>query len=78
MVTDEGWVYLALVIDLFSRKLVGWSVDSFVEMQLTLAALRMVLGQRHSAGILVHHADRRVQYSAAAYPRVLEGHGITF
>lgn len=75
--TDEGWVYVALVMDLFSRKLVGWALESFVDGRLTLAALRMALGQRHPDARLVHHSDRGVQYAATAYRTVLEGCGIT-
>ena len=45
--TDEGWVYVTLVMDLFSRTLVGWAIETFVDSRLTLAALRLALGQRH-------------------------------
>ncbi len=75
--TKEGWVYVALVMDLFSRKLVGWALEAFVDTRLTLAALRMALGWRQPDTTLMHHSDRGVQYAAAAYRTVLEGHGIT-
>ena len=75
--TDEGWVYLALVLDLFSRKLVGWALERFVDSRLTLAALRMALGHRHPDARLLHHSDRGVQYAATAYRGVLESRGIT-
>ncbi len=75
--TDEGWVYVTLVMDLFSRKLVGWAIETFVDSRLTLAALRMALGQRHPDASLVHHSDRGVQYAATAYRAVLESRGIT-
>ena len=74
--TDEGWVYVALVMDLFSRKFVGWAVENFVDRRLTLAALRMALGQRHPNASLVHHSDRGVQYAATEYRAVLESRGI--
>ena len=75
--TDEGWVYVALVMDLFSRKLVGWALENFVDSRLTIAALRMALGRRHPEASLVHHSDRGVQYAATAYRVVLESRGIT-
>lgn len=75
--TDEGWVYVALVMDLFSRKFVGWALEPFVDSRLTLAALRMALGRRHPDGTLVHHSDRGVQYAATAYRTALESRGIT-
>jgi len=74
--TAEGWVYVALVMDLFSRKFVGWAVENFVDRRLTLAALRMALGQRHPDASLVHHSDRGVQYAATEYRAVLESRGI--
>jgi transposase InsO family protein len=75
--TDEGWVYVALVMDLFSRKFVGWALDVFVDSRLTEEALRMALGHRHPDSSLVHHSDRGVQYAAASYRAILEGRGIT-
>lgn len=75
--TDEGWVYVALVMDLFSRKLVGRAIETFVDSRLTLAAWRMALGRRHPDASLVHHSDRGVQYAATAYRAVLESRGIT-
>lgn len=75
--TDEGWVYLALVMDLFSRKFVGWAPENVVDGRLTETALRMALGQRHPDSSLGLHADRGVQYAAAAYRAVLESRGIT-
>ncbi len=75
--TDEGWLYVALVMDLFSRKWVGWALENFVDCRLTVAALRMALGQRQPDATLVHHSDRGVQYAAAEYRAVLERRGIT-
>ncbi len=75
--TDEGWVYVALVMDLFSRKFVGWAVENWVDRRLTLAALRMALSQRQPQAALLHHSDRGVQYAATEYRAVLESHGIT-
>lgn len=75
--TDEGWVYVALVMDLFSRKFVGWALENFVDSRLTIAALRMALGRRQPDATLVHHSDRGVQYATTAYRAVLEARGIT-
>ena len=75
--TAEGWLYVALVMDLFSRKFVGWALEAFVDTRLTVAALRMALGRRQPDTRLVHHSDRGVQYAAGDYRRVLEEHGIT-
>jgi transposase InsO family protein len=75
--TDEGWLYVALVMDVFSRKFVGWALEPFVDCRLTLAALRMALGLRQPDHTLVHHSDRGVQYAAADYRAVLETRGIT-
>jgi putative transposase len=74
--TDEGWLYVALVMDLFSRKFVGWAVEACVDCRLTLAALRMALGLRQPDHTLMHHSDRGVQYAAAEYRAVLEARGI--
>lgn len=74
--TDEGWLYVALVMDLFSRKFVGWALEAFVDCRLTLAALRMALGLRQPDHTLVHHSDRGVQYAAAEYRAVLAARGI--
>ena len=75
--TDEGWWYVALVMDLFSRKFVGWALEAFVDTRLTLAALHMALGRRQPGATLLHHSDRGVQYAAAAYRTVLKSRGIT-
>jgi putative transposase len=75
--TDEGWLYVALVMDLFSRKFVGWALEACVDCRLTLAALRMALGLRQPDHTLMHHSDRGVQYAAAKYRAVLEARGIT-
>jgi len=75
--TDEGWLYLALVLDLFSRKLVGWAMSDTMPQELTLAALRVALGWRDPAPGLVHHSDRGSQYAAGDYRKVLRARGIT-
>ena len=75
--TDEGWVYLALVLDLFARKIVGWAMSETMPQELTLAALRVALGWRDPDPGLVHHSDRGSQYAAHDYRNVLKARGIT-
>ena len=74
--TQEGWLYLAVVLDLASRRVVGWALRTRVDQELALAALRMALAQRGARGGL-HHSDRGVQYASAAYQRVLAAAGFT-
>jgi transposase InsO family protein len=75
--TDEGWLYLAAIIDLFSRRIVGWSMSDRLTTALALDALSMALFARRPARGLVHHSDRGCQYASAEYQRALEQHGIT-
>jgi putative transposase len=77
--TDEGWLYLAGVLDLYSRKVVGWSMAQHLKSDLVEDALRMALVRRRpdpGAGLL-HHSDRGVQYACADYQMLLEAHGLT-
>ena len=73
--TEDGWVYMATVIDLFSRRIVGWSVAATMATTLPLAALRMALSWRKAPSY--HHSDRGSQYASADYKAVLKKHGIT-
>jgi putative transposase len=73
--TREGWLFLAIVLDLASRRVVGWALDETLAAELALAALEMALGQRRPAPGLVHHSDRGSQYTAALYQAVLAAHG---
>ena len=75
--TAQGWLYLAVVMDLYSRRIVGWSMDKRSTRQVTLAALDMAVGQRHIEGELIHHSDRGAQYLSDDYQRLLARHGIT-
>jgi transposase InsO family protein len=75
--TWEGWLYLAVVIDLFSRKVVGWSTAEHLRTELALDALGMALRQRSPGSDLMHHSDRGAQYASDAYRRVLAAEGIT-
>ncbi len=74
--TGEGWLYLAVVLDLFSRRVVGWAMDHTLEARLAIDALHMALAQRQpEQGVLVH-SDRGVQYACRQYREVLAGHGL--
>jgi transposase InsO family protein len=76
--TAQGWLYLAAVIDLCSRKIVGWAMADHLRAELCLNALDMALRQRRSAGEeLMHHSDRGVQYACVDYQQLLGEHGIT-
>ncbi len=70
------FVYLAVILDTFSRRVIGWALDRTLEAELTLRALRMALAQRRPAPGLVHHSDRGVQYASRDYTGLLEQHGI--
>ncbi len=66
--TREGWLYLAVVLDLFSRKIVGWAMSTHINDRLTCAALQMAIQHRQPApGKLLHHSDRGAQYTALQY-----------
>ena len=75
--TAEGWLYLALILDLYSRKFVGWAMSDAMPQELTLAALAMALGWRDPPAGLTHHSDRGSQYTAGDYRKVLAARGIT-
>ncbi len=74
--TDEGWLYLAVVLDLASRRVVGWAMQARLTEGLALDALHMALGQRRPGGGLVHHSDRGSQYASRAYQAALARQGI--
>jgi len=72
---EREFVYLAVVIDAFSRRVIGWALDRTVEDELTLAALRMALEARRPSPGLVHHSDRGSQYASGDYTDLLKTHG---
>jgi transposase InsO family protein len=74
--TLQGWLYLAVIIDLFSRRVVGWSTSRNVDRHLALAALDMAVRQRHPGSDLVHHSDRGSTYASGDYRKALEREGI--
>jgi putative transposase len=74
--TDEGWLYLAVVIDLFSRQVVGWSMKLHMKTELVADALRMAWFRRHPEAGLIFHSDRGSQYCGHEFQRVLNGYGM--
>ena len=74
--TGEGWLYLAVVMDLFSRRIVGWSTADHLKTELCLDALQMALDHRVGVEGLLHHSDRGVQYASDRYREALAAHGI--
>jgi putative transposase len=75
--TGEGWLYVAIVMDLYSRKFVGWAMSAQIDGALVLSALRLALGRRRPGAQLLHHSDRGCQYTSAEFRRRLELRGIT-
>jgi putative transposase len=73
---EMEFVYLAVILDAFSRRVIGWALDRRLDTELTLQALRMALGRRRPAPGLVHHSDRGVQYASHDYTQLLQNHGI--
>jgi transposase InsO family protein len=74
--TAEGWLYLAAVLDLYTRRVVGWAMAEHLGHELALAALDMAIARQRPAPGLVHHADRGVQYAAHRYRARLRQHGM--
>ena len=74
--TGEGWLYLAVLLDLASRRVVGWALRTRLTQELTLEALHMALLHRGARGV-VHHSDRGVQYASRAYQQLLASAGCT-
>ena len=73
--TAEGWLHLAIVLDLYSRKIVGWATSQTVTQTLALEALQRALASRRPKPGLVHHSDRGGQYLSASYQHLLDAHG---
>ena len=74
--TQEGWVYLAVVLDVCSRKIVGWSMSSRMKAQLVCDALLMAIWQRRPKAGLIHHSDRGSQYASKAFRQLLKAHRV--
>ena len=74
--TREGWLYLAVLLDVASRAVVGWAMQPTIDQSLTQAALHMAVGRRHPKPGVVHHSDRGVQYAALDYQALLAAHAM--
>lgn len=74
--TREGWLYLAAVLDVFSRRIVGWSMSDRIDTELVTSALQMATTQRSPEAGLLHHSDRGVQYASDAYRQILDELGV--
>lgn len=75
--TTEGWLYLAVVIDLYSRRIIGWAMGSRMSDSLTIRALGSAIDHRQPKADLLHHSDQGTQYSSHAYQAVVKRHGMT-
>lgn len=75
--TAEGWFYLAVILDLFTRKVVGWAMRDHMRAELTIAALTMAIQRRRPRAGLIHHSDRGSQYAAGDYREILRAAAIT-
>jgi transposase InsO family protein len=74
--TAEGWLYLAVVMDLYSRKIVGWSLARTMAVEMVTAALLMAIGRRNPGPGLIHHSDRGIQYACGNYRQLLSANGM--
>ena len=75
--TAEGWLYVAAVVDLFSRRVVGWSMSAAMTAQLVTDALIMAIRRRGKPNALLHHSDRGSQYSSEQFQRLMADNGVT-
>ena len=76
VLTGQGWLYLVAVLDVCTRRVIGWAMHQILDARLVLAALRMALLQRRPKGALIVHSDRGMQFASAAYRQVLAQHGL--
>jgi len=74
VLTGQGWLYLVAVLDVFTRRVIGWAMHQFLDAQLVIAALRMALAQRRPGQPLIIHSDRGAQFASAAYRQLLTQH----
>jgi putative transposase len=75
--TDQGWLYLAAILDLYSRRIVGWAMADHLRADLPLAALRMAISAKRPGAGLIHHSDRGVQYASSEYRNALQSAGFS-
>ena len=76
ILTGQGWLYLVAVLDLFSRRVIGWAMHQILDAPLVIAALRMALTQRRPVKPLIVHSDRGAQFASAPYRQTLAQHGL--
>jgi putative transposase len=74
--TQEGWLYLAVILDLYNRGIVGWAMSERMTSALTINALQMAIRERRPGGGLIHHSDQGSQYTDGTYQALLKDHGI--
>ena len=74
--TKEGWLYLAVVMDIYSRKIVGWSTDNSLSAELVIRALMMALVHRNPERGIIYHSDRGCQYTSSSFRELLKNYGI--
>jgi putative transposase len=74
--TGSGWMHLAIVMDLFSRRIIGWAMKNRMTEELTISALNMAINSRGVADGLIHHSDQGSQYSSEQYQTILKARGI--
>lgn len=74
--TKQGWLYLAVVMDLYSRKIVGWSISSSLSTELVIRALMMAILHRNPNSGIIFHSDRGSQYTSSSFRRILKNYGI--
>jgi len=74
--TNQGWLYLAVIMDLYSRRIVGWSMSRWINRHLVIDALNMAIGARRPGAELIHHSDRGSQYTSDDFRDELLKHGI--
>jgi putative transposase len=77
VLTGQGWLYLVAVLDVFTRRVVGWAMHQILDAQLVIAALRMALKRRQPTAQLIIHSDRGRQFASAAYRQLLTQNGLT-
>jgi putative transposase len=77
VLTGQGWLYLVAVLDVFSRRVIGWAMSRVLDASLVTTALRMALSQRRHSQNLILHSDRGAQFASAAYRQLLAQHGLT-
>jgi putative transposase len=77
VLTAQGWLYLVAVLDLFTRRVIGWAMSQILDAPLVISALHMALNQRRPCLKLIVHSDRGAQFASAAYRQVLAQHGLT-